>query len=295
MSTNADGLHSKWCPVGPTLSNSYFTGMGDDAVNIGGSYTPVLDQVDDKTLIVEAHGSITNYPADLFMAITDVKDHVQLPKLVNIKGTRVEGYKKPAIKLTFESALPKFTTWKETQDAHKCAQIFNLNACGRYGKVINNRFYNHRVRGVLMRGPDGIIKGNTFDTLAGPAIVVSDDGGNNTIIEDNTFINIQRSNIWINSSLSPYISGLIIRNNTFDSFGGNNPYGRGELGNVLWITKAKNITIENNTIGKPAPGTKPAPTVQYRSIENMTWKNNTVNGHPLDLKKDAQEMVLEKK
>lgn len=299
MSTNADGLHSKWCPVGPTLSNSYFTGMGDDSVNIGGSYTPVLDQLDDKTIIVEAHGTITNYPTDLFMAIADVDDHAQLPKVVAINGARVEGYKKPGLKLVFESPLPKLTTWKETQNAHKCAQVFNLNACGRYGKVINNRFYNHRVRGVLMRGPDSLIKGNTFDTLAGPAIVVSNDGGyltegpsgDRTIIEDNIFTNIQRSNIWVSSSLGPKVKDLIIRNNKFEYYGGNNPYGRGVTGNVILLSKAAGFVIENNTIGMPSPGTEAAPLVLLKNADEITWKNNTVNGKPLDLKKDIQPIV----
>lgn len=298
MSTNADGLHSKWCPIGPTLSNSYFTGMGDDSVNIGGSYTPVLDQIDDKTIIVEAHGSITNYPTDLIMAVSDNTSHLPLPKLINIKGARVEGYKKPALKLTFDAPLPALTTWKETQQPRKCAQVLNLNACGRYAKVINNHFYNHRVRGILMRGPDSLIKGNRIERLSGPAIVVSNDGGfltegpcgDNTIIEDNVMINIERSNIYIASSLGPQVKGLIIRNNRFENVGGNDPYGRGVNGNAFYISKGADLVIENNTIVNMTPGYEDASPILQKETGKITWKNNHIGDRILDAEKDSKEI-----
>jgi hypothetical protein len=296
MSSNADGLHSKWCPVGPTLSNSTFTGMGDDSVNIGGSYTPVLEKIDDKTIIVEAHGSITNYVTDLIMATPGHDDHLPLPKLVKWNGAKVEGYKKACIKLTFESPLPELVTWRESNHPRKCSQVLNLNACGRYAKVINNHFYNHRVRGILMRGPDSLIKGNRIENLSGPAIVLSNDGGfltegpagDNTIIEDNVMSNIERSNIYIASSLAPKVRGLIIRNNRIENYGGDDPYGRGVNGNAFYLSGGADLIIENNTIVKPNPGYENSPVILTKNLGKITWKNNTLDGRQLNLEKDSQ-------
>ncbi len=296
MSSNADGLHSKWCPVGPTLSNSTFTGMGDDSVNIGGSYTPVLEKLDDRTIVVQAHGSITNYPTDLIMASPGHDEHLKLPKMVKWGGAKVEGFKKHCIKLIFDSPLPDLVTWKENGNIKKCSQVLNLNACGRYAKVINNHFYNHRVRGILMRGPDSLIKGNRIENLSGPAIVVSNDGGfltegpcgDNTIIEDNVMVNIERSNIYIASSLPPKVRGLIIRNNRIENYGGDDPYGRGINGNPFYLSSGADLVIENNTIAKPNPGYENVPVIMTKNLGKVTWKNNTLDGQQTRLDKNSQ-------
>ncbi|HCD33458.1 MAG TPA: hypothetical protein DER01_13695 [Phycisphaerales bacterium] len=302
MSTNADGLHSKWCPVGHTLSNSSFTGMGDDSVNIGGSYTPVLQKLDDRTIVVQAHGSITNYPTDLIMATPGHDQHLKMPKLLKWNGIKVEGYNKHCLMLTFDAPLPELVTWKQTNHPRKCSQVLNLNACGRYAKVINNHFFNHRVRGILMRGPDSLIKGNRIENMSGPAIVVSNDGGfltegpcgDNTIIEDNVMSNIERSDIYIASSLAPKVRGLIIRNNKIENYGGDDPYGRGINGNPFYISKGADIVIENNTITNPNPGYEKTPILYHKNLGKITWKNNSINGRPLDLQKDAAD-IPEKK
>lgn len=303
LSTNADGLHSKWCTTGPTLSNSYFTGMGDDSVNIGGSYAPVIDQVDDYTVIIEAHGTFTNFPTDIVSLDLKTHGHINVGAVIKVKGTRVEGYKKPCLRITFENKLPQMVTWKNNgNDKHKCSQLLNLNACGRGGKVLNNHFYNHRVRGVLMRAPNGIIKGNHFDTLAGPGIIVSNDvgflsegpSGEGTLIEDNLFTKIERSNIWINSSVKNQdknatqgVVGVKIINNRFENYGGVNAYGRGVVGNVLYIKNASDVLIENNTIGKPLTQGNEDAKLILKLNGDVTWKNNTVEGKALDLLKDA--------
>ena len=304
MSTNADGLHSKWCSVGPTLSNSYFTGMGDDSVNIGGSYTPIIDQIDDYTIVVETHGSITSAPADIVSFNRETHDHFGLGPVKTIHATKVEGYDRGCLEITFEQKLPSFVTWKTTQHKRKADQILNLNTCGKGSKILNNHFYSHRVRGVLMRGPDSIIRGNHFDTLAGPAIVVSNDGGflsegpsgNGTIIANNRFTNIERSNIWINSSVGDQstiatkgVTGVKILDNIFENYGGENIYGRGEVGNVLFIKNASDLIIKGNRIGTARTEGTP---VILNATGSIAWEKNTILNRDLEQSKDfsvAQE------
>ena len=267
FSTNADGLHSKWCTVGPTLSHSYFTGMGDDSVNIGGSFVPVIKVEDAYTIYVEAHGSLYNFEDDFIYMDKTTHELISLGSIVSINIQTIPEYSKNVMKIVFENPVPTLVTWLITEDVRTCSQILNLNACGRGAVVTDNHFYNHRARGVLMRAPDSLIQGNLFDTLCGPAVVISNDSGflsegpsgSGTQVLDNTFTHIERSNIWIQSSgegasttATMGVLDVVIDNNTFNDYGGLNAYGRGEVGNVFFIKNSSDFQIANNTIGEPA-------------------------------------------
>ena len=302
MSTNADGLHSKWCANGPVLSNSSFTGMGDDSVNIGGSYTPVIEQPDEYTMIVQAHGTVNHKIGDYKVVDRTTLGHVSLGNIRSIQGVRVDGFNRPCLKLTFENKLPKLITYMSVKDKdrpqYKCSRLINYDYVGRGGKVINCHFYDHRLRGILMRCPDALIKGNHFENLAGPGIVVANDSGflqegpsgDGTLIEDNTFTNIERSNIMLYSGAGEQsdiatqgVMNVIIRNNRFESYGGANIYGRGEVGNLLSIRNASNVLIENNTIGKPSDEQYRGQPVILNHTSQLIWKNNRIEGKPLAL------------
>ena len=267
FSTNADGVHSKWCTVGPVVSNCYFTGMGDDSVNIGGSFVPVIKVEDAYTIVVESHGSLFNFADDFIYMDKTTHGLISLGPIVSIKTTTISEYSKGCMRIVFENPVPTFVTWLTTQDVRSCSQILNLNACGRGAVVTDNHFYNHRARGVLMRAPDSLIQGNHFDTIAGPAIVISNDSsflsegpsGSGAQVLDNTFTNVERSNIWIQSSgdgssttATKGVLDVVIDNNTFNDYGGLNAYGRGAVGNVFYIRNASDFQISNNTIGEPA-------------------------------------------
>jgi hypothetical protein len=290
------------------LSNSSFTGMGDDSVNIGGSYTPVIQQPDDHTIIVQAHGTVNHKIGDYYVVDRTTLAHVSLGNISQIKATRVEGFKGPCLQLTFENKLPKLITYLAVKDQdkpqYKCSRLINYDYVGRGGKVINSYFHDHRLRGILMRCPDGVIKGNHFENLAGPGVVVANDSGflqegpsgDGTVIEDNVFTNIERSNIMLYSGAGEQsdaatqgVVNVIIRNNRFENYGGPNIYGRGEVGNLLSIRNASDVKIENNTIGQPSsPKYKGIPVILGPNGK-ITWSNNTIEGRPLDLARDTQQ------
>lgn len=267
FSSNADGVHSKWCTAGPIISNCYFTGMGDDSVNIGGSFVPVIKIEDAYTIYVEAHGSLFSFADDFIYMDKTTHELISLGSIASINVTSIPEYSKNCMKIVFQNPVPALVTWLVTQDLRTCSQILNLNACGRGAQVVNNHFYNHRARGVLMRAPDALIQGNHFDTIAGPAVVISNDSsfltegpsGSGTQVLDNTFTHVERSNIWIQSSgegadttATMGVMDVVIDNNTFNDYGGLNAHGRGEVGNVFYIKNAFNFQISNNTIGEPA-------------------------------------------
>ena len=266
--------------------------MGDDGVNIGGTYLPVVDQPDPYTLVIEAHGSIGQYSVselDLVSVDRITHGHFYLGTATNKQTVQVAGYSTNCFQLTFTNPLPDMETYLETLDKNASNKVINLNACGRGAIIQNNHFYMHRARGILMRAPDSLIEGNLFDTIAGPAIVVSNDGGfltegpsgDGATIQNNTFTNVERSNIWINSSIADDsatategVVGLTISNNTFSDYGGENIHGRGQVGNVFWVKNASDLVISNNTIGNPAI-IDPASVIIQEYTDNLNWTDNT--------------------
>ena len=144
-----------------------------------------------------------------------------------------------------------------------------------------------------MRAPDSVISGNHFEALPGPAIVVSNDGGflsegpsgNGTIIENNRFTHIQRSNIWINSSVGEKgpdatrgVVDVQILNNTFEHYGGVSITGRGEVGNVFYIKNASDLLIRGNRIGSSTVEGTP---LILEDTESISWEDNLIHGRPL--------------
>ncbi len=303
FSTNADGLHAKWCRTGATVSNCDFSGMGDDSVNIGGTYQSILKRMDDHSLIVEAHGSLKEPDPEIVYMDRTTMGHVSLGRLKRIKGAKLDGHKRPCMLLTFENVLPEFITQQETGNRNTCHMIINLNACGRGAKVINNYFHDHRVRGVLMRAPNSLIKGNRFERLAGPAIIVGNDNGfliegpspDHTIVEDNLCVEVERTNIMAYASAKPQteaatqgVIGLVIRNNRFEKLGGPNCYGRGTVGEALSLRNTSAV-IEGNAIGSHVGPEYACPVVSLGLNGHLEWKANTVDGRAFDASRDVAE------
>jgi hypothetical protein len=301
FSTNADGLHAKWCRTGATVSNCDFSGMGDDSVNIGGTYQSILKRVDDHSLIVQAHGSLTEPGPEIVYMDRNTMGHISLGPLKRIKGTKLDGHKRPCMLLTFENELPDFITQQETGNRNTCHMIINLNACGRGAKVLNNYFHDHRVRGILMRAPNSMIKGNRFERLAGPAIIVGNDNGfliegpspDNTVVEENLCVEVERTNIMAYASAKPQteaatkgVIGLVIRNNRFEKLGGPNCYGRGTVGEALSLRNTEAVIV-GNTIGSHVSPEYACPMMSLGINGRLEWHGNTVNGRPFDSGQDV--------
>lgn len=289
ISTNADGIHSKWCKNGPEILDSLFSTMGDDAINIGGSYVRIIKVVNQSELLVEKHGSLYVNPPELAYLNLETHEHVRLPSVKEIKDERTTTGVR-LVSISFNDYLPTYVT--RFADGHSRLMLINMNATGERAKIIGNSFFNHRGRSILARGNKIRIENNLFDSILGPAIVVSNDSGfinegpsgNSVSIVGNQFRNVERSNIWVDSSVHKEknnagvgVKHLQITGNVFNAYGGEkSPYGRGVVGNVLFINNASDVTFKNNEINDRVKGSTIAPIFIIGNTRRLTIEANSI-------------------
>ena len=243
MSTEADGFHIVQSKGYNILENCDFSFMGDDDVNIHDLIGFVSSRVDDHSLKLEN----TSYVGDLgdvfeirnpdFSKSGDV---LELLSITNLKT---------GCRLAFKSVIPSYVT----------ATYMVLN--NRYNSsnyiIRNNYFHHNRARGLLLQCSNGIVEDNKFEATQGAAIYVMMEairnhwyegiGVNNLNIRNNVFQNCN-VNDWTSvidimavipdkNSNYPVFTNITIANNKFVEF----PSG------VIYVNKAKGVTIKNNT------------------------------------------------
>jgi hypothetical protein len=291
MSTNADGIHVKWGTHGPTILNCHLTGMGDDSVNIGGTYQYIYAQPDDHTLIVDRHGSLT--PGKNIRLVRNLTGAVvSLPSCTTVRGLTYEDH--PAMRLTFAGALPAIERTVATAGADGADLVINYDQVAANPVIRGNFFGSHRERGVLVQAPGVLIEDNHFENLLGPAIRIGHHYGGRTegpngtgcIIRNNTFINIRRSVICVLDDGPPRdctlpqlsIENIEITGNHFSLFGQPSAHGAGTPGNVIWIDNAKHVLISDNSIGDPYPGTPDVSLITINQAADVTISGTILEG-----------------
>lgn len=301
MSTCADGLHVKHNRRGPLVENCYFLGMYDDSINIATSYSCIYRQTEDKLIINGGQ----YYRIGDTIAIVDM-DAGQITKRHKIKAIAFVPYQNgKATELTLDAQPAHVRTAESMKATGSFDQLFNrpsplpnfcinLDTCGKGAVIRNNVFRNHRARGILLRAPEVSIVNNVFENLRGPAILVGAEiawleGGNpeNITISGNRFINIGKTNILFTSigtshqriKTGYWNRNIRILNNTFTGYGipaveGSAAYG--ELGSVIGIDNAENITISGNMIAHPSPFAPAVPQVKLENCSDVTISGNRI-------------------
>ncbi|MCL5269512.1 MAG: right-handed parallel beta-helix repeat-containing protein [bacterium] len=146
-------------------------------------------------------------------------------------------------------------------DSRSADTVFNLSASGGGAVVRNNTMTNHRRFGVLMKGSNALVEGNTIDGVGGSAIVVGNDPGwpegpcpSHVTIRGNTIRNVGRSGgynqprggaIQLMGRKYPYdmandriLRGLVVEGNTIV-----NPPGA-----AIFVGAARDVAIRDNMI-----------------------------------------------
>ncbi len=263
LSTNADGLHARWNRAPINLIGCDFSRMGDDAVNITGSYQGLLEQTSANVIYVEQHAGyyvndhirITNPETGELITeatITAVSKGVYTPTAGTI-----------STKITVAETLPTLSSVLTPLSGRSEAdEVINLDLIGAGSQIIGNSFGNNRARGIMLRCDNALIEGNYFYQLDDPAIVIGEDfawregpGGDGAIIRNNVFENINRSNIVIQiAGATPPagyhdIDDIVIEGNDFFDYGRASYNGRGNVGTVLYVEDTENLQFLRNTIG----------------------------------------------
>lgn len=302
MTTNADGVHCKYNRIGPEVAYCHFTGMDDDAINIGGSFARVLDQKDSTTLMV--HVQIFEPGDRLVLVDGDTGAYMQQ---VTVKSAHITTFNDQTngVLLKLNEPVGKLKTQLEIGPPFAAIApvrlprekrivptlILNLDRCGKNANVHHNVFENHRVRGVLMRAPDARIEHNTFRNLNGPGIFAGHEFGFlegpavlDLTIANNIFDNVRLSNIFIcNTTMDGTPAqglanrNVLIRDNVFTQYGAKSGPGLGINGVVIDVSNSTGVSITGNTIGKPSPDRDASvPLIHLGPTEDVSIKNNNV-------------------
>lgn len=267
----ADLIHVSGAAGLISIKNCNFSDAHDDPINIHGTFTRVVKQIDEKTLVLEyVHNQqggfpqfhigdkVTFFSRDMLQSIENNESLYTVASTVNPGESGISDKK---MIVSFKETLPQ-------------------NICDNIGKqkkyVAENVTYT----------PDVIISGCKMKSIPTRGILCTTRG--KVIIENNTFDGMTMASIYLsNDSDEWYESGPIrdmtIRQNTFYICKSSqnewsdkgaifiNPITKG--GKLpSWETPIhKNITIDNNLFYMEHDKV-----IKAKSVENLTFTNNTV-------------------
>jgi hypothetical protein len=141
---HADGIHCEYDRIGPYLENCLIENNGDDGIAIHGDMGEFAqDATDSKTITVKSMQELHLEAGDTVVGMTANHGENFEAKVLSFIGNVL--------------SLDHAVTVKQG------AFIYNANATGSGFMLKNNVTRNHRARGILVRGSNGIIEGNTVD------------------------------------------------------------------------------------------------------------------------------------
>lgn len=147
ISTMADGFHSSGTVKGPDIENCVMEGVFlDDNFAIHGSFTDVVSSSGNK-IVVKRRGA--DFVIGEPVIVCD-KNGFFAQATVSAREYNVDG--SGTVTITTDKAL----------DVPADAKAYNPDACGAGFKIVNCRLGDTRSRGILVKGNDGLIQGNTI-------------------------------------------------------------------------------------------------------------------------------------
>ena len=258
MSALCDATHFSQCSGTIVSTGGHYESMGDDAINVHGIGLSVTEIVDNSTLLMrfchhETFGLDWGRPGDEIQFLSKQSSlpvgagHISAIRTLDEKTleVKVKGSLPPGICSAGDLCVENLT---RTPSVVFC----------------NNHIGNNRARGALFTTPRKVVvSGNSFDHVAGTAILISGDCNSwyetgacrDVLISDNEFINCLTSRYGgcrAVISIAPeiadmqaqngdcYHSGIRIENNRFYDFGSPLLYARSVeglyvKGNVLTL------------------------------------------------------------
>lgn len=284
LSTNADGIHVKWGKTGPKILGCHLEGMGDDGINIGGTYQRIHSRPDPHTLQVDFHRSLA-VGGRLMLVRNRTGAMVRLPEL-----QRVERLDDKLMVLHFAADLPAVGPVVQAGPAREANMVINLDQVAANAVLKDNFIGRNRMRGMIIHGPDAVIANNRFQDMLGPAIRVGHHyrggkegpNGSGAVIRDNTFINIQDSPIHLSDRLKDgdvtqrSIENVTISGNRLRGYGEPSVRVSGKSGCAIYIDNAQHVELEGNMIGRPSPAAPSVGRVLLRDVQDVALHRTLV-------------------
>jgi hypothetical protein len=259
---HADGLHFENDRVGPYIEESLIEANGDDGIAIHGDMAKFAATVSgNATVRIDTMKYLHLVAGDTLVGLTAQKGIAFTAKVLSFAGDAV--------------------ILDRPVDAEKGAFVYNWNASGNGYVLRNNITRNHRARGFLVRGANGIIEGNTIDWTQEAGIGMFPEwenwtqGGlargvriyNNTIRRAALMSHTRAVDISVPTSpAAGAMRDIVFRNNTVDSCPGAN----------LWVGSAQGVSILGNRFLNAAATTRDIATLDHS--DSATVKGNCVEG-----------------
>jgi hypothetical protein len=173
LSSNADATHFNSCRGQIIIRNCIFEGMGDDAINVHGTYGRVAAVEGEKSLrIVTGRKDVLwQAPKPLvgdLISIHDPEHPFGKPVFEGkVAGVKVDSATRSA-SIIFDHALPPGLKGNSVAWNRSTAPTLTVTGCN---------FLNNRARGILVQTGNALIANNWFEGMSGAAIKVTCDVG----------------------------------------------------------------------------------------------------------------------
>ncbi len=274
MSTIADAAHIQRLTVGPTIQNSHFAGSGDDGFNCYGATSRIDARKNDKEFVLARSTNFRPEVGDTLNIYTVAGDFLGAGKITT--SELLEGYtSKEGLKVDMGAAEFRAADYYrivlDTEIKNVSAGAWVANASKNCsGFVIRNNLYeNLRPRGILIKGSDGLIEGNTIRNCAAAGIVLMPEFD------------------WLEMD---YVRNVTVRNNVVDNCAsGYGNYGAIHVEGYNDGWHNENLVFEGNVISNSH-----GEDFKLTHITGVTLKNNTIKeAHP-DARQGLPSIYLDK-
>lgn len=268
ISTASDGAHFTSTGGGIVVEDCDFSGMGDDAINVSGAWFEVLAQPTPTTLELGFA-----YHEVFYRDCVGPESDLTFRK----RGTLAEWAQRTVVDVTQDVARRRyFVTLREpiAFDDPSATLIGALGMASSDYVIRNNRFHDHRARGMLLQAPRGRVENNVLDNPTQACLNITGDstffyegfGADDVVVTGNRFRRCNAAsaqlgtgqplaavNIFADTAsglaAEPLHHGLVLAANEIVD----------TPGLAILVASAMGVTLANNTIVNSAQALRSAP------------------------------------
>lgn len=279
VSTVADAAHMPNNRVGPTMENGVYHSMGDDGVNFYGHFCRVAEVISPTELITAERVTLGHREDDPLRFYTQSTHLIGSAKVLSCE--KVEGEYTPKVDLSKALGAVNFRATcffrvklKSPVTMTAGDWFFDEKRVGSGFVLRNNRYFNLRPRGALIKASDGLIENCVFEDLGLPGVQIRPElhwaeagYAHRVTVRNNLFIrcgSTRTAALTVEGHAALDQRDIVIENNEFiDS-----------PGSDLWITSASGVTVRGNRFSLGNSGAASIPCVRLGVVESVAFEEN---------------------
>ena len=278
FSANADATHFRGCRGLIQFENCSFERMGDDAINVHGTYGRLDKVINTNTIQYVTGRRDVDWPAPAAKTGDVVSIHHPTnpfgkPLVQGVVLSSQSGSEDKSLQITLDSPV--------SEDLPKDSVVWNQSTSPSL-VVTKCKFLNNRARGILIQSSNARIEDNWFQGMSGPAIKVTCDvgrwwesGPSTNIVIRNNFISdcndgpgSAQGAITVNAD-APGLKPIAGVHRNIE-ISGNRIRDVGDMG--IFVSSAADVRILQNRLSTASP-----PFIQIQDSTDVVLKENTMD------------------